>query len=243
MKYIVGLDLSYSNVGISIFNNGKYDNSYVVLPDKKDSLDEHTLFFVYKIFNLLNSIGLSEYILVVEDLFLGKDFGMCKKVLKMHGVINDIYYRKMRKLPIYMPAVTARKAVGIDTRSNKAEIQLYIYNKYKDVLGECIKKDIQYNEKYINNFINKYILSIKNRKKRQHYNKDFERFLFTCNVDDFILCITYLKKMYKIKKINKKEFDYCVNCISKRLDVLGYSQHICDAIVLCEAIVSKEGYY
>lgn len=154
----IGLDLAYKTVGIagiddnrliytSIEISGKKYQKFSILEFQNEIV---TLIWKY----LLEQRWLEmEHILYIEDVFSGVNPKASINTARVQGAIIDRYMKYTKLCPKLIMAVTARKNVGINPRWNKAQIQMYIVEKFKlgevsqDVCGEIISLPLQYERK------------------------------------------------------------------------------------------------
>jgi len=132
--YRIGLDLAYNSVGVCIRNSKtlKYDS--LVLPQKEQmqlSELEKIARLINWLFDYLDGYIYKTHTLIIEDIFVGFNFKSYKVVASMIGAVSYKYYALTGKEPILRMAVTARKLAGIDTRSQKAVVQLFVIDKFE----------------------------------------------------------------------------------------------------------------
>jgi crossover junction endodeoxyribonuclease RuvC len=153
---VLALDLSLSSTGWAKFSkDGKLIDKGKIIPS--DSLDNH-----FKMVYLADTIkGMIHNCdeLVIEDIFLGKNFFGIKELARLSGAVIYMWITNKFKLPTFYMASTARKNAGIKSTSQKAETQLFILDKYgfasKDKLKEYSSKISE-------------VLSIKEKGKRKY---------------------------------------------------------------------------
>lgn len=127
------LDISGKCTGTSLFdNNGTLLNYGRITPDPKLDPYHRMTYVVEEVRKLIPSAD----ILVIEGIFLGRFGGMSavtvfEYLAKIAGAIIYVWIIEKDNLPIIYKAVQARKLVGIKGTCQKAEVQLFILEKYK----------------------------------------------------------------------------------------------------------------
>ena len=69
--------------------------------------------------------------LVIEDLFYGKNFLSVKWLARLSGAVATAWVDYKYTIPKFYTASQARKLAGVNGRSHKAEVQIFILTKYK----------------------------------------------------------------------------------------------------------------
>ena len=128
---ILGLDLSLARTGYSIFNNNgiliKYGN---ITPPKKLTVFNRLVYIVKNVIDLYDNVD----DLAIEDTFLGRNFRGVKELSRLAGAVIYAWMASKDTEPAMYMAVSARKTVNIDTKLNKADIQLWVLNTFfKDI--------------------------------------------------------------------------------------------------------------
>lgn len=139
--YIIGIDLAMNSVGIAITGNKTFKYSSLVLSQKeREKFTELQRInrLINWLFDYLNGYIYKTHRLIIEDIFAGVNPWSYKIVAKMMGAVSYKYSSLTGKEPILRMAVTARKLAGISARSQKAEVQLFVIDKFK--LGKVNKE-------------------------------------------------------------------------------------------------------
>ncbi|HED05654.1 MAG TPA: hypothetical protein ENI61_03090, partial [Ignavibacteria bacterium] len=136
------LDISGKCTGYALFdsnwNLNKYDR---ITPDPKASPYHRLTQVVEAVLPLMVN---ADY-LVIEGIFLGRFKGasavtVFEYLAKIAGAIIYVWVVEKDTLPIIYKAVEARKLVGIKGTCQKAEVQMFILEKYKMVTLERIEE-------------------------------------------------------------------------------------------------------
>lgn len=155
----IGLDLSYKTVGIACIDKSNNLLYHSIEINSSKYKGYSNLQFQNEIVNLIweyfkaNKLLEVDTILYIEDVFSGINPKATINTARVQGAVIDRYSLYTNKLPKLIMAVTARKNIGINAKSNKAEIQLYIIDKFKlgkisdEVRGNIISFPIQYARK------------------------------------------------------------------------------------------------
>lgn len=122
------LDLSLKCSGWAKFNkNGKLMKKGRIIPSKGLDNCSKIHYITVKVRDLFPSIDA----LIIEDLYYGKNFMSIKWLARLSGAVLSEWVDYTYKVPKFYMASTARKLAGINARSQKAEIQVFILDKYK----------------------------------------------------------------------------------------------------------------
>lgn len=131
------LDLSLKCSGWAKFTkNGRLVKKGRISPDPKLDNCSKIHFIAVKIRGLLT--GVDE--VIIEDLFYSKNFPMVKWLARLSGAVITEWVDNKYKVPIFYTASRARSLAGINGRAQKAEIQVFILEKYKFTTKTKIKK-------------------------------------------------------------------------------------------------------
>jgi len=130
IKYIVGLDISTSIIGMSLFkNNNLVKLMHVDLTKTKCMFDKANKFeeeFNQKILTDIegNSLKISE--IYIEDTLQSFSRGLSSartlmQLSRFNGIVSNISFRMTKIKPVFINVNTARKTLGIkiDKNSNK----------------------------------------------------------------------------------------------------------------------------
>jgi Holliday junction resolvasome RuvABC endonuclease subunit len=120
MSIILALDISSIKTGYAIICDGHIirDGYGFIEPNPKKEFGERLVYFSNKVNSLIN-----EYkpdVVVVEDIFKGRNIKTFKSLASFRGVAIHTIYKKMKKDPVSMLAVTARSLVKIRTSKEDA---------------------------------------------------------------------------------------------------------------------------
>ena len=136
---ILGLDLSSRCTGWSIFSkSGSLLDKGRITPDPKIDPLMKIHFVVNEVKNLYANCDE----LIIEDIFLA-GFGnvnVLKYLARLSGGIIYSWICQKYKIPHFYMAVVARPLAGAKGNSNKAEIQLFIAERYKFAKKEMLEK-------------------------------------------------------------------------------------------------------
>jgi len=136
MSYL-SLDLSLSSTGYSVFSDdGKLLTHNKVVPDK--GLDNATKihFIVGKLKELFTNVDM----LLIEDLYVNLNPKAVIWLARLSGGVIFSWMDTKYKAPKLYQAIQARPLAGIKGNAHKAEIQMFILEKYKKVPYAQIKK-------------------------------------------------------------------------------------------------------
>lgn len=180
--YKIGIDLAANSIGVAVINKRilKYASLSLSQKEQKklDELDRINRMSNW-LFEFLGRYINKEHKVVIEDVYLGLNFRGVKSILKMQGAIAYKYYALTGKKPEFKMAISARKEVGANPLSQKAEIQLFIIGKFKlKKIDIKTQKSIKLMRKRYENIKSKYRkLSTKEKElKRKEYKKIQSKF-------------------------------------------------------------------
>ena len=134
---ILTLDLSLKCSGYAKFNKtGRLMKKGRIIPSKDLDNCMKIHFIVTKIKELFPNVEA----LIIEDVYYGKNFMAIKWLARLSGAVLSEWVDFSYKSPKFYMASTARKLAGINARSQKAEIQIFILEKYKFAPKKVITK-------------------------------------------------------------------------------------------------------
>ena len=139
----IGLDLSTACSGYSIFENGKLINYGQIKPKTTLSTIGKIEYIVKEFVNIFEKEDLTDARFTIEDIFLGHFAGK-NQVLgfaglgRISGAIMAALFldlQKSEKDVILIKAISARPKVGLKGNCQKAEVQVWVLDKFfnKDV--------------------------------------------------------------------------------------------------------------
>jgi Holliday junction resolvasome RuvABC endonuclease subunit len=199
------LDLSLKNTGYSIFSkNGSLLEKNSIIPAKELSNSFKIHYIVSRIEGLYNNIT----DLVIEDLYYGTNFAGIRELARLSGAVVYSWVKNKYKEPNFYMASTARKLVGINGRSHKAEVQLFVLEKYKFISSDKIEK----------------------------YKEEYDELIEEFPIIPARKGVTVEER--KKSKKNKGKLDYRLNKLSNKIwEETGIGEDIADSIVLGLAFV------
>ena len=134
MSYLC-LDLSLKCSGWAKFTkDGKLVKKGKISPDPK--IDNCTK--IHYIVNKIDFTGIDE--VIIEDVYYGKNFKSVMLLARLSGAAIYAWVDNKYKVPIFYNASRARGLAGINGHSHKAEVQVFVLEKYKFATKPKIKK-------------------------------------------------------------------------------------------------------
>jgi Holliday junction resolvasome RuvABC endonuclease subunit len=122
---ILTLDLSLKSTGFAKFSkDGKLMEKGRIIPDSK--IDNCTK--IHYIINQINFAGIDE--VIIEDVYYGKNFRSVMWLSRLSGGAIYAWVGYKYKIPKFYNASKARSLAGINGHSHKAEVQVFVLNKY-----------------------------------------------------------------------------------------------------------------
>lgn len=134
----IGLDLAVKTVGVAILDEKRLVFESYTISSKKLSVFESQKLMVDWVWEYIKPFLTEENSVVVEDVFSGINPKASINAARVQGALIDRYIQTTGKYPHLVMAASARKNIGIDCRWSKAQIQMYIIDKFG--LGEIDKK-------------------------------------------------------------------------------------------------------
>lgn len=170
----IGIDLTLRSAGICILNGKKLRYDSIEVKDKSLSEFEIIKRIVDWLFGIIDPYLQRKHLLIIEDVFYGKNFKSVKLAARMQGAFTNKYYVITGREPKYMMAISARKNLSVRTRGRKAEIQLFVIDTFKlgtvdaDTRNELKELVREYTEKRISKYVfNKRTRRLSTRIKKQ----------------------------------------------------------------------------
>lgn len=156
---ILTLDLSTKNTGFAKFTkDGKLIKRGQITPATDIDIYHKIQYVTDEVKSLYFNIDT----LVIEGLYYGKNVQSLLVLARLSGAVIYSWMSYKFKLPVIYTASHARKLVGLKGTAHKAEIQVYIINKYKYAPKSAI---VEYTE-----IIEEIKLALKNKEiKRSAY--------------------------------------------------------------------------
>lgn len=134
---ILALDLSSKCTGWAKFSkDGKLLEKGRISPKK----DIANFFKIHYLVEQIKPLFNNCQELIIEDIYLGVNFKDITFLARLSGAVAYAWVVFSYKEPHFMNASHARKLVGLNGRSQKAEIQVYVLKNYTNVKKEEIKK-------------------------------------------------------------------------------------------------------
>ena len=147
----VGLDMAMNSCGVALYTNKKlrYDSFTI---KKNEAVNLTVIERADKMIRWLDAVIGDKYKirheLIIEDIFHGKNIKSFKDVSKIQGAFGHHYYMLTGKLPTFKMAVSARKDLDIRTRASKAEVQIYVIDRFSLCkIDKEIRSDVNTNLK------------------------------------------------------------------------------------------------
>jgi len=145
--YIIGIDLAYNSVGVAIKGNKtlKYDSLVLTQKEQEKFTElEKINRLINWLFDYLDGYIYKTHQLIIEDIFAGFNFQSYKLVAEMIGAVRYKYFCLTGKDCIKRMAVTARKLANINAQSQKAEVQLFVIDKFQlSKIDKKVRKEVE----------------------------------------------------------------------------------------------------
>ena len=203
---VLALDVSTSTTGFAVI-----DDKLKLLEYGQFSIKDRTLSdTMYTVEITDKALALTEKYkvnaIIIEDIFC-VDPKVFRRWARVHGGMAITWYKKTKKEPTFMMAVSARPKTNISGKASKIEVQLEISKRYNLADKAVINK-------YLKSFNS---LVEEKEKKCQTIEKEIK---------------DKKKQAEEKKKINGK-FKYAVSKLSAEFEKNGgISEHVADSIVL-----------
>jgi len=203
---VLALDVSTSTTGFAVI-----DDKLKLLEYGQFSIKDRTLSdTMYTVEITDKALALTEKYkvdaIIIEDIFC-VDPKVFRRWARVHGGMAITWYKKTKKEPTFMMAVSARPKTNISGKASKIEVQLEISKRYNLVDKTIISKYL----KSFNSLVEEKENKIKTVEKEVKDKK---------------------KQAEEKKKINGK-FKYAISKLSGEYEEqTTLSEHLCDAIVL-----------
>lgn len=198
MSYLT-LDLSTKCSGWAKFTkDGKLIKHGRISPDNNLSLHFKNHFITEKLTELFRDVDT----VVIEDIYYGKNVLSLIALARISGAVIEKWIGIKFKDPVLYKAISARPLAGISARSHKAEIQIFIIEKYKFASKKLIKeweeKIIELKEELKNKTLTKG--QFKYRLNKMSDIIDAETSMGEDNCDAILLGIAHTNKLKGLKK-------------------------------------------
>jgi Holliday junction resolvasome RuvABC endonuclease subunit len=204
---VLALDVSTSTTGFAVV-----DSNLKLLEYGQFTIKDRTLSdTMYTVEITDKSLSLAEKYkvdaIIIEDIFC-VDPKVFRRWARVHGGMAITWYKKAKKEPVFMMAVSARPKTNISGKASKIEVQLEISKRYNLV----DKATYSQYSKAFNILVEEKEIKIKTIEKE----------------------IKDKKKQTEEKKKISSKFKYAVSKLSSEFENIGAgpSEHISDAIVL-----------
>jgi len=210
---VLALDVSTSTTGFAVI-----DSNLKLLEYGQFTIKDRTLSdTMYTVEITDKSLALAEKYkvdaIIIEDIFC-IDPKVFRRWARVHGGMAITWYKKTKKEPVFMMAVSARPKTNISGKASKIEVQIEIAKRYNLV-------DKAICSKYAKAF---YTLEEEKENKCKAIEKEIKE---------------KKKQTEEKKKINGK-FKYAVSKLSGEFENVGISEHQADAIVLGIAFFKQD---
>lgn len=129
----IGLDMASNSCGVAVLTPKQlqYDSFIIKGKELKElSKSEKIERMVNWVFENIQEHFKKDHKLIVEDTFLGKNAEAFKNVCRLQGAVEHVYFKLTGKHVHYVMAVSARANLDLLTRASKAEVQLYVIEKF-----------------------------------------------------------------------------------------------------------------
>ena len=203
---VLALDVSTSTTGYAVI-----DNKLKLLEYGQFAIKDRTLSdTMYTVEITDRALALTEKYkvdaIIIEDIFC-IDPKVFRRWARVHGGMAITWYKKTKKEPVFMMAVSARPKTNISGKASKIEVQLEISKRY-NLVDKAIRS------KYLKAFNT---LVEEKESKIKTIEKEIKN---------------KAERAKEKKKINGK-FKYAVGKLSGEFETkTGISEHISDAVVL-----------
>ena len=122
------LDLSFKSSGYAVFSkDGKLTKKGKIVPAKELDKSLKIHYIVGKIKSMFKGIDQ----IVIEDVYVGKNPEAVIWLARLSGGVISAWVGYKYTKPKLYKATTARALAGVNGRSHKAEIQVFVLEKYK----------------------------------------------------------------------------------------------------------------
>jgi predicted ATPase with chaperone activity len=144
---------------------------------------------------------------IIEDIYHNRNFKNEKWMARLSGAVIKTFDTEIK----FYQASQARRLAGIKGTAHKAEIQIYVLDSLKKANTTKFKKQIEeLNKEFDKTALSKQIRKTKNKTEKKKLKKERTKLNG--------------RRKYRLNKLSK--------LIEKET---GYSEHICDAIILGKA--------
>ena len=202
---VLALDVSTSTTGFAVIDDKLklWEYGQFTIKDRTLSDTMYTVEITDKALALTEKYKVDA--VIIEDIFC-VDPKVFRRWARVHGGMAITWYKKTKKEPTFMMAVSARPKTNISGKAPKIEVQLEISKRYNLVDKAIISKYLKAFKTLVEEKENK----IKTTEKEVKDKK---------------------KQVEEKKKINGK-FKYAASKLSEEFEKVGISEHQADAIVL-----------
>lgn len=130
---LISLDLSTARTGVSIFEDEKLISRFSITPKDKDPNFFKIKFIVDSLLPAIKEVD----DIIIEDIFLNtfatgaqNVTGFCL-LARLSGAVINAWVTEKSTIPVLFKATEARKLAGIKGTCQKAEVQVFIAEKFK----------------------------------------------------------------------------------------------------------------
>jgi crossover junction endodeoxyribonuclease RuvC len=127
---VLALDVSTSTTGFAVV-----DSNLKLLEYGQFTIKDRTLSdTMYTVEITDKSLALAEKYkvdgIIIEDIYFSKQPQLFRRWARVHGGMALTWYKKTKKEPVFIMAISARPKAGINGKATKIEVQLEIAKRY-----------------------------------------------------------------------------------------------------------------
>lgn len=127
---VLALDVSTSTTGFAVV-----DSNLKLLEYGQFTIKDRTLSdTMYTVEITDKSLALAEKYkvdgIIIEDIYFSKQPQLFRRWARVHGGMALTWYKKTKKEPVFIMAISARPKAGISGKATKIEVQLAISKRY-----------------------------------------------------------------------------------------------------------------
>jgi len=207
----IGLDLAMRNCGIAVMDGEKLLSHYSYETKTKGYLELQIEMVTWILKTIKPYGGFTGNRIILEQVYTGVNPAASINTARIHGGVIQKMYEETGKFPVMPLATTARRYLGLETWLSKAELQMWVIDKFKlgtvneEVRGEMMRADRHWT------------LNTKRLGDKKKYTKDKW------------IKAEITKEINKLNKDTKNTFNRMSTQIIKQT---GITSHAADSIVL-----------
>jgi crossover junction endodeoxyribonuclease RuvC len=127
---VLALDVSTSTTGFAVVDSNLklLDYGQFTIKDRTLSDTMYTVEITDKALALAEKYKVDG--IVIEDIYFSKQPQLFRRWARVHGGMALTWYKKTKKEPVFIMAISARPKAGINGKATKIEVQLEITKRY-----------------------------------------------------------------------------------------------------------------